>query len=37
MPLFPKTIVEYFSEFEVVELSGEHDDERFVERVEPAI
>ena len=30
----PKAIVEYFSELELVELSGVHDDGRFVERVE---
>jgi hypothetical protein len=30
---FPKTIIEYFSNLELVELSGVHDDGRFVERV----
>jgi hypothetical protein len=29
----PETIVEYFSELELMELSGVHDDGRFVERV----
>ncbi len=29
----PETIIEYFSELELVELSGVHDDGRFVERV----
>ena len=29
----PETIIEYFSDFELVELSGVHDDGRFVERV----
>lgn len=29
----PETIIEYFSDLELVELSGVHDDRRFVERV----